>query len=102
MKRFLAHLWPFTAGAAAASGIIATMSAMTGNLGLAIVVALAASALLGYVALQADNERMAKLKEILTEESLAGGLHRPEQIPSTLDDLHEIVIGPEHASARPN
>lgn len=87
MRFYLLLLFTFSLGAAAAVGVVSAVQAATGDLDLALILALASSVLLATVAIMADRQARLRERRLRPEHGRSGGYHVPDFTVYSLDDL---------------
>jgi hypothetical protein len=87
MRFYLLLLFTFSLGAAAAVGVVSAVQAATGDLDLALILALASSVLLATVAVTADRQARLRERRLRPEHGRSGGYHVPDFTVYSLDDL---------------
>ena len=87
MRFYLLLLFTFSLGAAAAVGVVSAVQAATGDLDLALILALASSVLLATVAVTADRQARLRERRLCPEHGRSGGYHVPDFTVYSLDDL---------------
>jgi hypothetical protein len=87
MRFYLLLLFTFSLGAAAAVGVVSAVQAATGDLDLALILALASSVLLATVAITADRQARLRERRLRPEHGRSGGYHVPDFTVYSLDDL---------------
>jgi len=87
MRFYLLLLFTFSLGAAAAVGVVSAVQAATGDLDLALILALASSVLLATVAITADRQAGLRERRLRPEHGRSGGYHVPDFTVYSLDDL---------------
>jgi membrane protein implicated in regulation of membrane protease activity len=87
MRFYLLLLFTFSLGAAAAVGVVSAVQAATGDLDLALILALVSSVLLATVAITADRQARLRERRLRPEHGHSGGYHVPDFTVYSLDDL---------------
>jgi hypothetical protein len=87
MRFYLLLLFTFSLGAAAAVGVVSAVQAATGDLDLALILALASSVLLATVAITADRQARLRERRLRPEHGRSGGYYVPDFTVYSLDDL---------------
>jgi hypothetical protein len=90
MRFYLLLLFTFSLGAAAAVGVVSAVQAATGDLDLALILALASSVLLATVAIMADRQARLRERRLRPEHGRSGGYHVPDFTVYSLDDLQLV------------
>jgi membrane protein implicated in regulation of membrane protease activity len=90
MRFYLLLLFTFSLGAAAAVGVVSAVQAATGDLDLALILALASSVLLATVAITADRQARLRERRLRPEHGRSGGYHVPDFTVYSLDDLQLV------------
>jgi len=95
MRFYLLLLFTFSLGAAAAVGVVSAVQAATGDLDLALILALASSVLLATVAVTADRQARLRERRLRPEHGRSGGYHVPDFTVYSLDDLQLLWPVPD-------
>ncbi|HKB47350.1 MAG TPA: hypothetical protein VKC57_06615 [Ktedonobacterales bacterium] len=95
MRFYLLLLFTFSLGAAAAVGVVSAVQAATGDLDLALILALASSVLLATVAITADRQARLRERRLRPEHGRSGGYHVPDFTVYSLDDLQLVSPLPD-------